>query len=1035
MIKKNLIIGLLVFFCAFFCTKTFAQGNLTYSGTVIGEDGYELIGVTVTLKENPSKGGITDQDGKFRLSDIPPRSTVVFSYVGFQNQEVRITESKERQTIVMKQDVSELEEVVVVGRGTQRKVSVVGAITSIDPAHIQVPASSVSNMLQGRVPGVIGVTRSGEPGNDFSEFWVRGISTFGASSSALILIDGVEGELNTLDASDIESFSILKDASATAVYGVRGANGVVIITTKRGKAGKLSINFKTNATYSYSPRMPSYVDAVDYALLANEARSVRSKDPIYTDTEIELFRTGLDPDLYPNINWRNVILKDYVINNQHHLSLSGGGTNARYYVSMGVINQEAIFKQDKSASDHATNVDYHKYNFRANIDANMTKTTLFSLSMETIITKQNSPGFGNDNNALWSAQANLPSTIVPVKYTDGTLPAYGSNADEISPYVQLNYTGYKISETQATRMNARLTQDLGFIIPGLSVNGLFSFNYTGYFDQYRVKHPDLYYATGRKTDGTLIKSRTVTGSDIMYSDYRRIYRQYYFEGNINYEKIFRKDHRVTGLINAYRQENKDSKLDNSDDDTSLDERIRAIPKRYQAISARATYSYKDTYMFEFNVGYTGSEQFQKGNRYGLFPAVALGWLPTQYAWVQNTLPFIDYFKIRASVGKVGNDRISGVRFPYLSTISTGSSSVTWPGNTITENRVGANNLNWEETTKYDVGIDLKLFGNKIDLTADIFKDSNKGIFQQRASIPEEAGFVTNPYTNIGGMKSWGFDGNIAYVQDINKNMGFTLRGNWTFARNEVTYWEQSGVVYPYQSYTGVPYGVQRGLIALGLFKDQDDIDSSPTQTFSSDVRPGDIKYKDVNGDGVIDSDDEVPLSYSNTPTFQYGFAAELRYKNFTASIFFEGVGKVQYFYGGTGYYPFAWETRGNVLQIVTDQNQRWTPKEYSGDPATENPNARFPRLTYGENANNNRNSTFWLADGSYLRLKNIELSYRVNNKWLKNKLGLETTVISLVGENLHVWDKVKLWDPEQASANGAVYPLQRKYTLQLNLTF
>lgn len=1028
------IISLFFVLCGIFSTVTYAQGGLNYSGTVIGEDGYELIGVTVAVK-GTSMGVITDLDGKFRLTNIPPKSTVVFSFVGFESKEVKVTESKERETIVLKQSISSLDEVVVVGRGSQRKVSVVGAITSVDPAQLQVPATSVSNMLQGRVPGIIGVTRSGEPGNDFSEFWVRGISTFGASASALILIDGVEGDLNTLDPADIESFSILKDASATAVYGVRGANGVVIITTKRGKAGKLTVNFKTNVTYSYSPRMPEYVDAVDYALLANEARAVRGKTPIYTNTEIDVFRSGLDPDLYPNVNWRDVILKDYVMNNQHHLSLSGGGTNARYYVSMGIMNQGAVFKQDKAASDHKTNVDYHKYNFRANVDANMTKTTLLSLNMETTITKRNSPGYGDDNNALWAAQANLPATIVPVRYSDGTLPAYGSNADEVSPYVQLNYTGYKISETQATRMNARLTQELDFITPGLSVNGLFSFNYTGYYDQYRTKRPDLYYATGRKTNGDLLTKRTVSASDLSFSDYKRIYRQYYFEGNINYERIFNDVHRVSGLINAYRQENKDSKLDNNDDDKSLDERIRAIPKRYQAISARATYSYKDTYMFEFNVGYTGSEQFQKGNRYGWFPAVALGWVPTQYDWVREKLPVVDFFKIRASVGKVGNDRITGIRFPYLSTVSTGSSNVTWTGNTIGENRMGADNLNWEETTKWDLGIDLKMFNNKIELTADIFKDVNKGIFQQRANIPEEAGFTTNPYTNIGGMESWGFDGNLTFNHNFTKDFGMTMRGNWTFARNEVTYWEQAGVVYPYQSYIGVPYGVQRGLISLGLFKDQEDIEASPVQTFSSDVRPGDIKYKDVNGDGRIDADDEVPLSYSNTPTLQYGFAAELRYKSFTASIFFEGVGKVEYFYGGTGYYPFAWETRGNVLNIVANQNNRWIPREYSGSADTENPNARFPRLTYGENKNNNRNSTFWLADGRYLRLKNVELSYRLTNAWLKNKLSLESATISLIGENLHVWDKVKLWDPEQASSNGAVYPLQRKFTLQVNLTF
>lgn len=1029
--KKTL--SILFLLCCIFTTSAFAQG-LTYSGTVIGEDGVELIGVSVFVK-GTNIGVNTDIDGKFRLTNIPPKSTVTFSYIGYETKNEKITTSKEKQTIVLKESVSALEEVVVVGRGQQRKVSVVGAITSVDPGQLQVPATSVSNMLQGRVPGIIGVTRSGEPGSDFSEFWVRGISTFGANASALILIDGVEGNLNTLDPADIESFSVLKDASATAVYGVRGANGVVIVTTKRGKAGKLNVNVKGNVTYSYSARMPEYVDAGQYAELANEARVARGKTPIYTEAEKQLFRSGLDPDLYPNVNWRDVILNDHVVNSQYHLSLSGGGTNARYYVSMGVMNQGAVFKQDPNASKHNTNVNYHKYNFRANVDANMTKTTLLSLNLESIITQRNSPGYGDNNNALWQAQANLPATIVPVKYSNGQLPAFGRNSNEVSPYVQLNYTGYKISETQQTRMNAALNQKLDFITEGLSARGLFSFNYTGYFDQLRTKLPDLYYASARKQNGQLITKRTVSASDMHYGDFRRIQRQFYFEGNINYERVFNKDHRVTGLINAYRQEIKDSYLNNGDDDTSLDERIRSIPKRYQALSGRATYAYQDTYMLEFNVGYTGSEQFKAGYRYGWFPAVATGWVPTQYEWTRLEMPWLTFLKFRGSVGKVGNDRITNVRFPYLSTVTSGNSGVTWVGGTIGENRVGANNLNWEETTKYDLGIDLKLFNYKVELTADLFKDSNRGIFQQRANIPDEAGFVTNPYTNIGGMDSWGFDGNLSFHHNFNQDLGMTVRGNWTIARNEVTYWEQAGVIYPYQSYTGVPYGVSRGLIALGLFKDQEDIASSPVQTFSSDVRPGDIKYKDVNGDGQINDDDIVPLSFSNTPTVQYGIAAELRYKNFSASVFFEGVGKVQYFFGGSGYYPFAWESRGNVLDIVNDANNRWIPREISGTAATENPNARFPRLTYGENKNNNRNSTFWLADGRYFRFKNFELSYRLNNSWLKNKLALETAQFSIIGENLHCWDRVKLWDPEQASANGAVYPLQRKFTAQINLTF
>jgi TonB-linked SusC/RagA family outer membrane protein len=364
-----------------------------------------------------------------------------------------------------------------------------------------------------------------------------------------------------------------------------------------------------------------------------------------------------------------------------------------------------------------------------------------------------------------------------------------------------------------------------------------------------------------------------------------------------------------------------------------------------------------------------------------------------------------------------------------------SGSGTWGGSGIGETQTGATNMEWETTQKLDIGVDAKFLNNRFDLTVDFFRNKTPGIFQRRANIPDEVGMASVlPYTNIGSMKSWGADGTLAYSQSLNKDMNFTLRGNFTLSRNEVDYWEQSGVNYPYQSYIGVPYGVQRGLIALGLFKDEDDVKSSPKQEFMSNVLPGDIKYKDVNGDGAVNDDDVVPLSYSNVPRIQYGVAAEFNWKNFGISAFVEGIGEVEYFYGGSGYYPYAWESRGNLLTIAADQANRWTPASYSGTKDTENPNARFPRLTYGENTNNNRNSTFWLADGRYIRLKNVEVSYRLPQLWMK-KIGFESATISIIGDNLHVWDKVKLWDPAQASSNGGAYPLQRLYTIQLYVTF
>jgi TonB-linked SusC/RagA family outer membrane protein len=1020
--KKTIYIIILCLFTGLYRGAQAQNAGRGYiiSGTVMEENGEPLPGVNIAVNGGVH-GTISDMDGRFNLENIPPGDTVVFSFIGFKTYEMVVNENKTRLKIALQPNIDELDQVVVVGHGTQRKITTTGAITSVNTAELQVPAVSVSNMIAGRVPGVIGLSRSGEPGNDYSEFWIRGISTFGANSSALVLIDGVEGNLNDVDPVDIESFSVLKDASATAVYGVRGANGVVLITTKRGKAGKLKVNIKANRTYTECARLPEYVDAATYARLANEAREVRGLKRKYSDVEIELFETGLDPDLYPNVNWRDVILKDHSYYGQYNLNISGGGTNARYYISLGYQDKDGIFKQDESANKYDVNVNYHKYNFRSNVDMDLGPGTKLLLSLEDVIAEQNSPGYGDDNNALWSAQANLAPVTVPVRYSNGQLAAYGSTGKQINPYVLLNYTGYKRNSQNTVNLKLKLTQKLDFITKGLDASGLFSWTYYGQHQSGRNKMPDLYYATGRQNDGALISRRTVTSTDASYWQSAYIARSLYFEGQINYNRLFNDKHRITGLIHAYRQDERNSDGNGYDD---------VIPVRYQAISGRATYSYNDTYLVELNGGYSGSENFKPGEQYGFFPAFSLGWIPTQYRWMKGNIPFLNYLKIRASWGKVGNGS-TDERFPYLSLMNYGAND--W-GQTVTEGKVGVDNLKWETTTKYDIGLDAKFYRERFDLTVDWFLTEADDIYQQRVTIPYEAGAAQSPWVNAGSMRSWGADGNLAYMQPFGNDVSLTVRGNFTFSRNEVTHWEQTGINYPYQSYTGVPYGVHRGLIALGLFKDEEDIAGSPVQTFMSNYRPGDIKYKDVNGDGIIDSDDEVPLDYSNVPRLEYGLAAEFNLHHWSVSVFFTGQEQVSYFLGGDGYYPFNGEEEGNILSIVANQENRWTPASYSGTTATENPNARFPRLTYGWNANNNRNSTFWLADASFIRFKNAEIAYRFDQPWLV-RYGISSAILSFTAGNIAVWDDVELWDPEQASSNGAVYPLQRTYTLQLNVSF
>lgn len=1009
------------------CTLSLAaQSGYTVSGVVLTEEGEPLVGVAIQYKNDPTKGMITDIDGNFVLNNVPANTTLIFSYIGYKDFSMVVTGNKTRQTIALKEDINQTEEVVVVGRGTQRKISVVGAVTNVKANDLQVPAASVTNMLGGRVPGIIAVTRSGEPGSDFSEFWVRGIGTFGAGSSALVLIDGIEGDLNTLDPADIESFTVLKDASATAVYGVRGANGVVLVTTRRGKSGKLSISVKSNVGVSYSARTPDYVDAPTYATLANEASVVRGGRPVYDAAELRLFQTGLDPDLYPNVNWRDVMLKDYVWNHQHHISVNGGGSNARYYMSVGIQHKDAIYKQDKGIKNYDTNVGYNKYNFRANIDANLTKSTNLELGLESVIVNNAFPGYGDNNQALWDAQANMTPVTVPVVYSDGTLPAYGADATQQNPYILLNYTGYKKKSEMTNSVRLKLTQDFDQWVKGLKVDALMSISTYSSLLQTQLKTPALYYATGRKKDGTLDLIEKVSKADDKYSSTNLTTRKIYFEGRVNYERLFNEKHRVGGLLLYYM----DDFVTGEAQDL-----IASIPKRYTGLAARATYSFKDTYFIEGNLGYTGSEAFEKGEKFGIFPAISGGWVPTQYEWVQNNLKFIDFFKVRGSYGVVGNDRMNGVRFPFLSTMKQGSGAGMWGGgNNIMESQEASQNLRWEKAKKLDLGIDAQLFHNKVDLTVDFFHEKRTGIFQQRASIPEEMGLATQPWANVGAMESWGADGNISYMHQFNKDWNLTVRANFTYTNNKLTAYEQSGVKYPYQSYIGTPYGNQRGLIALGLFKDQADIDNSPKQTFMSNVMPGDIKYKDVNGDGIINTDDEVLIGNSTVPRLQYGFAFELRYKRLSVSALFEGVGIVDFMYGGNGFYPFTGKQTGNVLSIVADPANRWIPASYSGNPATENPNARFPRLTYGSNANNERNSTFWLENGRYLRLKNVQITYDFTSPFFK-KIGLQGCQLSLIGDNLACWDGVKLWDPAQATGNGAVYPLQRVFTLQANLQF
>jgi TonB-linked SusC/RagA family outer membrane protein len=1010
------------------CLRLPAQQNTDYviEGIVYDETGAPFEGVTLYLKDKVTLGTLTASNGKFSIK-ASRGNTIVFSFTGYENVEYLVTEEKKDLEIHLKIEAQQMDEIVVVGMGTQRKISAVGAISSVDAKELQVPAPSITNMLGGRVSGIISMQYSGEPGRNLAEFWVRGIGTFGANSSALVLIDGLEGDLNSIDPADVESFSILKDASATAVYGVRGANGVVLVTTKRGMEGKLKITMRTNFSLSHVTRLPKYLRAYDYAMLANEAYELRGEDPRYSEIQLNVIQDGLDPDLYPDVSWQDEILNRNSFKQTYFASASGGGSIARYYVSLGMSDESAAYKAEKD-NPYASNAGYKTYSFRMNLNINLSKSTELYFGTDAFMSVNNRPGQANTD-YVWQAQSRLTPLMFPTRYSNGQLPAGGTDAPMFSPYVLINYTGKHSIQTSKSLLTMSINQDLSSLVEGLKIKAQGAYNRDGTITETRFTLPPLFRAIGRNSKGDLITRQQVTESKVNYSYGSQGYRKFHFEGTLNYDRSFDR-HRVGGLVYYYISDQQ-----NTDDMTSS---LNAIPVRYQGVSSRLTYGYSDTYMLDVNFGYTGSENFTPSKQYGFFPSVALGWVPTGYQWIKDNMKWLNFFKIRGSYGIVGNDRIGGTRFPYLTRVNSRSVNI-WGSSGSVESvevtRVGADNLMWEKSVKSNLGFDVRLFKEKISLTADFFNDQRNGIFQERIQIPDYIGLTNNPYGNVGRMKSWGSEGNISFTQDIGKDMSFTLRANYTFSQNLVQNWERLNETYPYKEWHGQPLEGVRGLQCLGFFKNENDIRYSPKQTWG-EVKPGDLKYKDINGDGKVDADDVVPLTFrSMYPLVMYGFGGEFRYKNFSVGVLLKGTGKVDYFRNGYGYIPFQGGETGNILEQFKDPATRWIPMEYALahgiDPSlAENPNALLPRLQYGNNNNNSQTSDFWKGDARYLRLQEVTVNYTIKNNFLK-KAGIASVDVQFVGNNLYVWDKVKIFDPEQANRLGEVYPIPSMYSLQL----
>mgnify|MGYP000307438228 CR=1 FL=1 len=1000
------------------------------TGRVLDETKAGVPGATVIVKGS-TRGVITGNDGTFSI-DVKPTDVIEISYLGYETQSIPVGTKTNIVTELVRK-VSELEAVTVVAYGKQRKESIIGAINTIDAGELEVASGSLSSNLAGKLAGIVVMQRTGEPGSS-AEFWIRGQSTFGAKTTPLVLVDGIERDMDFVDADDIATFSILKDATATALYGVRGANGIILITTKRGtEMTAPQIRVKAEFGITQPVQLPELANASQWIDYYNELyRDSGSTEMPISDYARQMYLSGRDPDLYPNVDWVNTIFKDLAMTGRVHASVTGGSPKIRYYVSASYYTEGGMFNvADNDRYDAQMN--FNKYSFRSNIDIDITKSTQLGLSLSTQYTTKNAPC--TSTNDLYAYTMYVTPVATPTVYSNGML-AIPQESGSVNPYNMLNNTGYRRYNTMVAQSLLSLTQDFSDIItPGLKANVKFAWDAQNATLLERAMSPVTYYATGRDENGELM----LTAANPNGSNYMKLATSdssgttaINFEGSLIYERLFAEDHRVSGMfLYSVRSKSKNRPLNYID----------AYPTKNMGIAGRFTYAFRDKYFAEFNFGYNGSENFAPGKRYGFFPSYAVGYMISNEKFWEPLRDKINILKIRASYGMVGNDRISSVRFPYLTIIEEKTDGTPWGGSgVLTENRVGADNLAWEKAKKFDIGMDLHLFGDRFTMTVDYFRDRREGIFQERAQIPDYVGVISMPYGNVGSMTSWGGDGNFEYFQPLGKNFHFTLRGNFTLSKNKINNWEEATQPYPYLSKTGFSNDVQRGFISLGLFKDQQDVDMSPEQ-FGT-VRPGDIKYKDVNGDGVITDDDKVPLfAYSGIPQFMYGFGAEVRYKNWTLNVLFKGTGNNYFLYGDKdgskfdGYIPFNGGYKGNVLALAYNPANRWTSADYSGNRATENPNARFPRLSYGNNANNTKPSTFWKGNARYLRLQELSLNYNLHTPGLRKALGLQSIDFQIMCENLAVWDGVEIFDPEQAMQTGHAYPIPRRFSLQIYLNF
>jgi TonB-linked SusC/RagA family outer membrane protein len=1001
-----------------------AQGVQTnqVTGLVTDKQKEPLIGVTVTLVGTETRA-ITDADGMFRIT-VPSKNsaTLEFNYIGFASKQVKVNGSR-LINVMLEEETNEFTEVVVTGYSSQKKASIIGAIETIRPSELQFGSTrTLSNNLAGKLSGVIGIQRSGEPGYDDSNFWIRGISTFSGSNNPLILIDGVERDLNNVDVAEIESFSILKDASASAMYGVRGANGVIVITTKRGKIGAPQVNFHIEHSISQPTKMPKFMNAPDYMTLLNGLAQQDGVVLPFTQQQIDRTRSGYDPDLYPDVNWIDAITKDYSYATRGNLDISGGSDFLRYSIVASYFKESGILEQDKSLIfDNSTN--NQQFNLRTNIDMDVTKTTLLRVNIGGYLNRFRKQRCDTDG-AFGEAFRTLPF-VHPARYSDGAIPVISYRAN---PWRTVTQQGYDFITSSKIQTLFSVEQDLKMILPGLKAKALFSFDRWNRSRRSRTAKPaTVFPATGRDEEGNLIYSQHEAGDESLGNEQGNEYgnTRVYFETDLMYSQRFGKTD-IDAMV-LYNQQ--------AYDDGSIQD------YRKQGLAGRLSATYDNRYVAEFNFGYNGSENFAKGKRFGFFPSVAVGWLLSEEHFMEKLKPIFHKIKFRASIGQAGDDNIGGRRFAYLGTLLTDQEGYKWGTNGqrsykgITEGEIGVDNLTWETVTKKNLGIELGLW-NMLDLNFDIFGEKRKNIFMQRSIIPTQTGFVRAPWANFGQVSNHGFEATLNFHKQWNKNLFTSAYGNFTYAKNRVDEKDEPEALKgTHRSATGRSMNELWGLRAERLFT-YDDFNADgtlkegiPSQegVGAAVLHPGDIKYVDVDKDGVITEADEGFIGGTEDPRIVFGFGGVISYKNVDFNFFFQGTGDMYRVIGNQPYFlpGGGTTTEGNAYSYNIDD--RWTEDN-------QNPYAFWPRLTYGPNVNNYRRSTWWKKDMSFLRCKTIEVGYTFPKSWLQN-FYVKSCRVFVSGNNLFCLSSFKLWDPELGTNDGLKYPMNRSVMFGLDINF